>query len=266
MTAERGYDILPRTWKARLLLAMAFLGGLCLIGGYVALQVLWFGVIQGWFGQPPCSGSAMDGCLAAQTELAPTSEASCEGADLRICFVPLGQVDPDLLRNLVDYYRNEYGIRIGVVTPSAVPAELVSRDRHQIDGASLADYMQKLFPADFADPNVVLIGLTPLDLYAHDENWRFELGVADWSGPSHALVSTYRTHLGGLFLVSNDRVLSRTRKMVTKYMGLTYMRLPLSNDPTSPMYGNIMSVGDLDKMKEPLFGTSPTPSRSTPGL
>ena len=61
-------------------------------------------------------------------------------------------------------------------------------------------------------------------------------------------------HVGRFFLVDDDRVLSRTRKMVTKYVGLMYMRFPLSDDPTSPMYGNIMSVGDLDRMKDSLFG------------
>ena len=167
--------------------------------------------------------------------------------------MPLGQVDPDVVRNLVDYYWQEYGLRIGVLTPSAVPAEMVSDERRQIDGASLADYLGKLFPADYADPDVVLIGLTPLDLYAHDEDWRFELGYADWSGPSHGVVSTYRMHLGTFFLVDDERVLSRTRKMVTKYLGLMVYRLPLSDDPTSPMYGHIMSVSDLDEMREPLF-------------
>jgi len=254
MGTGRGYDIFPRTFKARLLLAIAFLGGLSLVAGYVACYFLTLSACFGWFGHPPCSGSKLNGCLAAQSELAPTAEASCEGVGLRICFVPLGQVDPDLVRNLVDHYRYDYGMRTGVLTPSAVPEEIVSHERHQIDGASLADYMGKLFPADFQDPNVVLIGLTPLDLYAHDRDWNFELGWADWSGPGHGVVSTYRMHLGRFFLVDDDRVLSRTRKMVTKYVGLMYMRFPLSDDPTSPMYGNIMSVSDLDRMEDSLFG------------
>jgi predicted Zn-dependent protease len=261
VTTERPYDIFPRTWKARLLLALAFLGGLCVIALYLGIYFLQLNARFGWFGHPPCTGSDVNDCIAAQTELAPTAQASCEGSGLRVCFVPLGQVDPDIVRNLVDYYRDQYGLRIGVLTPSTVPAEIVSQKRHQIDGPSLSDYMKKLFPADFADPNVVLIGLTPLDLYAHDEDWRFELGVADWSGPSHGLLSTYRMHVGGrLRLVSDERVLSRMRKMVTKYVGLMYYRLPLSNDPTSPLYGSIMSVSDLDKMREPLLDRMPLPT------
>ena len=59
-------------------------------------------------------------------------------------------------------------------------------------------------------------------------------------------------HLGTSRLVDDERVLSRTRKLVTKYLGLMFYGLPLSDDPTSPMFGNILSVGDLDRMEEVL--------------
>jgi predicted Zn-dependent protease len=242
----------PPTWRARLLLAGAFVGGLCLIAGYLTYYFLSLSACFGWFRSPPCGGDELEGCLAAQTELAPAAEASCEGSGLRVCFVPLGQVNADVVRNLVDYYRDEYGLRIGVLTPSAVPEEAVSEERGQIDCPSLADYLGKLFPSDYEDPDVVLIGLTPLDLYDHAMDWRFELACWNWSGPSRGVVSTYRMHLGSLFLVGDERVLSRTRKMVTKGIGLMYYGLPLSDDPTSPMYGHILSVSDLDKMEEPL--------------
>ena len=254
MTAERGYDIFPRTWKARLLLALAFVGGMCLIAGWFAFTFLLNGVLSGLFERPPCSGSKLEGCLAAQAELAPKAQDSCEGSGSRICFVPLGQVDPDLVRNLVDYYRDQYGLRIGVLSPSAVPAEIINRDREQIDCPSLADYLQKLFPADYEDPNVVLIGLTPLDLYDHGRQWNFEMACWNWSDQARGVVSTYRLHLGTFRLVNDERVLSRSRKLVTKGIGLMFYHLSTSDDPTSPMYGHIMSVSDLDKMKEPLDG------------
>jgi len=254
MRSGQGYDIFPGTLKARLLLAIAFLGGLSLMMGSVALLVLWSHVISGLFELPPCSGSEREGCLEAQTELEGTTQASCEGSERRVCFVPLGQVDSDLVRNLVKYYWDEYGLEIGLLTPSAIPADMTNLHRKQIDGESLADYMGTLFPADFDDPNVALIGLTPLDLYAKDRDWNFELGFANWAAQSRAVVSTYRMHLGTFCMVDDERVFSRTRKLVTKYIGLMLYGLPLSDDPTSPMYGNILRVTDLDKMGEPLFG------------
>jgi predicted Zn-dependent protease len=201
---------------------------------------------------PPCTGPEREGCLEAQTELVPVAQASCEGIGRRVCFAPLGQVDPELVRNGVKYYRDEYGLEIGVLTPRGVPVEMVNRDREQIDGESLATYLGTLFPADFQDPSVALIGLTPLDLYAADRDWNFQLGHANWSAQSRAVVSTYRMHLGAFRLVDDERVFSRTRKLVTKYLGLMYYDLPLSDDPKSPMYGNILRVTDLDRMEEPL--------------
>ena len=252
MGTGRGYDIFPRTLKARALLAAAFLGGLSIMASWVAVLVFVSDAIPELFENPPCTGSEREGCLEAQIELVPVAQASCAGHGQRVCFVPLGQVDPELVRNLVKYYRDEYGLDIEVLTPSAVPAEMTNPDRDQIDGESLAEYVGRLFPSDFANPNVALIGLTPLDLYAEDRDWNFQLGHANWSLQARAVVSTYRMHLGTFRLVDDERVFSRTRKLVTKYLGLMFYDLPLSDDPTSPMYGNILRVTDMDKMEEPL--------------
>ena len=252
MPKGRGYDIFPRTWLPRVLLGLAFAAGLAIMASWVAVLAFGSYGISELFENPPCTGSEREGCLEAQTALVPVAQASCKGSDRRVCFVPLGQVDPNLVRNLVEYYRDEYGLEIGVLTPSAVPAGMTNLDREQIDGESLSEYVGRLFPADLANPNVALIGLTPLDLYAEDRNWYFQLGNATWSPQAHAVVSTYRMHLGTFRLVDDERVFSRTRKLVTKYLGLMFYDLPLSDDPKSPMYGKILSVPDLDKMQEPL--------------
>lgn len=254
MGAGKGYDIFPRTFKARLLLAIAFVGGLGMMAGWVALVVLVsYGFLSGLFDVPPCSGPERVDCLEGQADLVAIAEPSCEGSERRICFVPLGQVDPDLVRNLMQYYRDEYGLEIGLLSPSSIPAAMIDPRREQIDGESLADSIGTLFPVDFYDPDVALIGLTPMDLYAEDRDWRFQLGYAQWGAQARAVVSTYRMHLGTIGLVDDERVFSRTRKLVTKYIGFMFYDLPPSNDPTSPMYGNILRVSDLDKMEEPIF-------------
>lgn len=252
MKGGRDYDIFPRTWKSQALLALGFVGA-SLTWGWLAVVFLAGDVIPDVFELPPCSGSEREGCLDAQTELQPIARESCDGFGRRVCFAPLGRVDADLVRNLVRYYRDEYGLEIGVLTPSAVPPEMIDRDRGQIDGDSLASYLGVLFPSDFENRDVALIGLTPLDLYTEDRDWNFLLGTADWSEQSRAVVSTYRMNLGTFGLADDERVLSRTRKLVTKYLGLMFYRLPLSDDPRSPMYNNILRVSDLDRMEEPLF-------------
>ena len=252
MPKGRGYDIFPRTFKARLLLAAGFAAGLAIMASWIAVLALGNYAISDLLESPPCTGPERESCLKAQTDFAPIAQTSCAGHGRRVCFVPLGQVDPELVLNLVKYYRDEYGLEIGVLTPSAVPAGMTNPDREQIDGESLSEYGGRLFPADFANPNVALIGLTPLDLYAEDRNWYFQLGNATWAPQAHAVVSTYRMHLGTFRLVDDEHVFSRTRKLVTKYLGLMFYDLPLSEDPTSPMFGNILSVSDLDRMEEPL--------------
>ena len=47
----------------------------------------------------------------------------------------------------------------------------------------------------------------------------------------------------------------RTRKLITKNIGLLAYHLPLSSDPTSVLYGSIQSVQDLDLVREEFSGT-----------
>ena len=49
-----------------------------------------------------------------------------------------------------------------------------------------------------------------------------------------------------------SHTLSRARKLITKYVGMLYFDIPTSGDPTSPMFGSILSVRDLDRMEEVL--------------
>jgi hypothetical protein len=204
---------------------------------------------------PPCStDDEREACRDAQAELLPDSRPSCEGVGNRVCFAPLGQIDPELVRGLVEYYGAEYGLEIGILTPSEAPWQFISPDRDQIEGLALTDYLETLFPQDIADPEVTLIGLTPLDMYtAANLDWRFALGSIDWSERPRAVISTYRMHLGSRGLVDEARVEERTRKLVTKYIGRLHYGIFPSDNPTSPMYDNILSVSDLDRMGEPLL-------------
>ena len=43
---------------------------------------------------------------------------------------------------------------------------------------------------------------------------------------------------------------SRLRKMVIKNIGMMYYGLPVSRDPRSVLYGNVLGLDDLDYMSE----------------
>jgi hypothetical protein len=66
------------------------------------------------------------------------------------------------------------------------------------------------------------------------------------------LVEYYEGEYGLSIQVITPAAISRVRKMVTKYIGLWYYDLEVSDDPDSPMFNNILGPADLDRMAEPL--------------
>ena len=204
---RRNYDIFPTTWKSRALLALAFVAGLALLGGYFAFfllaqfgdwwddfeityvnetettiaiyvdndlkmtlgpeeegstgdkKFLWkfakrdievrtlsgrlvyaISVDEGDLKEmdykivirspvevsanESASDCATDSCLGAQDELTPGSVESCGDSEARVCIAPLGWVSPELVRHLVDHYRDQYGLTVSVLTPECYSGEL----------------------------------------------------------------------------------------------------------------------------------------------
>jgi predicted Zn-dependent protease len=203
--------------------------------------------------QAPCTGAELTQCLEAQAELQSISRPHCDGSGKRVCLVPLGQVQPNLIQHLVDHYGDQYGLTITVLTPSAVPSDIVNPLRGQVDAPTLTDYMGSLFPDAYRDPNVVLIGLTPVDLYHEDSHFRYVFGVKRTATDPKATISTFRMNPVAYGEPPNDELLfSRARKLVSKYIGLLFYGLSASPDPRSPLYDSILGLADLDNMEEPL--------------
>ena len=200
-----------------------------------------------------CVGAQFAPCLEAQAQLQPIAQGSCEGAAKRLCLVPFGQVSPSLVQHLVDHYRDQYGLTVTVLTPSAVPEDIADPLREQVGGSALIDYMSGLFPEAYHDPNAILIGLTPVDLYWEESHYRYVFGVRSLLPNHSAVISVFRMNPETYSEPSNDELLfSRSRKLFTKYVGLLYYELPTSSDPRSPMYNSILGPSDLDNMEEPL--------------
>jgi predicted Zn-dependent protease len=252
MPKDRGYDIFPRTWLARVLLALAFVGGGTLMFGWIALIIFAGDYSYGVY-EISCSGSDLPQCLDEQSELRPLSSASCRGFEKRVCLAPLGEVSPELIKHLVGYYRDEYGISITVLTPNPIPDGMADPERGQIDVQDLMDYMASLFPTASRDPDAILIGVTPVDMYDRTSHYRFLFGARDTEVTPRAVVSSARLNPRFFGIDEGEDVaFSRARKLFTKNIGLLYYGLPDSDDPDSPLYNNVLSVADLDEMDEPL--------------
>lgn len=201
----------------------------------------------------PCHDEDFDRCRAAKRELQPIAQDSCAGDGKRVCLVPLGQVSPELMQHLVDHYRDQYGLTVTVLRPLGIPKYVVDSDRRQVGGSALINSMLGAFPDELADPNVVLIGLTPLDLYFEQKDWRFAFGVRGMPADPKSVISTFRMNPETFGEERDDGVLfSRARKMVSRHIGLLYYGLPENSDSESLLYSSILSLADLDRLQEPL--------------
>lgn len=203
------------------------------------------------FPEAPCTRGALAACLDAQTAI--TSTSTCAGTERRVCIAPLGMVSTELVDDLVGFYRTQYGLDVTVLRPSAIPASFEDPKREQVDAGRLLAYLGELFPAAYADPDAVLIGLTPIDVYDSQGTWRYVFGVKRTAAQPQAIVSSSR--MDPLFYgepADQGLFFTRTRKLVSKYVGLLYYALPTSSDPRSPMYDSIGGPDDVDRMTQPL--------------
>lgn len=199
---------------------------------------------------PDCYLDTYTSCLSAQQDLAENSVDGCDGTGRRVCLVPLGTVDAGLVERLVAHYADEYGLQVRVLTPQPVPAGLATSATNQIDGEDLIDQMAAAFPSEAADSDVTLIGLTPLDIYSRESHYNFLFGTKGTPGDPKAVISTFRMDPESLGFKPNDGLLfDRMEKMLSRYIGLLYFGLPLTDDPTSPLTGQVLGLADLDRIR-----------------
>ena len=203
--------------------------------------------------QALCTGAAFAGCAEAQAGLASVASTSCDGTGRRICVVPLGQIDPTLLQDLVAYYQQQYGLKVAILTPEPVPTEFASNLREQVDASRLISYMTGLFPGTDNNSAVVLIGLTPLDIYDSTSTFRYLFGLKGDVQTPKGMLSTFRMDPRTYGEPADTSMtFTRTQRMLSKYIGLMYYGLPTSHDPHSAMFDSILGVDDLDAMTDPL--------------
>ena len=198
-----------------------------------------------------CAGEAISSCLPAQHELDGVSQRFCEGEGRRLCIVPMGQVDAELVVSLVDYYEERYGLPITIIEPAEVAEDIVNEQRGQVPVDELIFRMQLHVADSFQDPDIVLIGLTPLDLYNpfHHAAWIF--GIQLTAENPVAVISTFRMDPVVWGRWPNSELLeTRLRKMLSRYIGVLYYQLPESSDSLSPVFNGIGGLDDLDAMSE----------------
>jgi predicted Zn-dependent protease len=163
-----------------------------------------------------------------------------------VYLAPLGGLTAADLGDLADFYAVRYDLDVGILSPAPIPASLRDPVRHQVAAEDLTGLLPSLYP-EAADPNSVVIAVLPADLYIRgypDWQWAFSKRASGHL----AVVSTARMKARGPFGAS--LAAARLRKMVTRNIGVLYFGLPLSDDPRSVLYAEILSVADLDRLGE----------------
>ena len=201
-------------------------------------------------------------CLEPSKELSAAytdaDACSAEGeGGLVLCMALLGDVPLRLARYLVQYYETEYGLTVHVLPPLTIPEEFVLTQNPQYSAEWLMAVVTEEYAGESLDLNVRLVALTAVDIWLPGRtrwNWAFgQLSSPEVHGPKyvHGIISIYRMddRSWGPFY-NEERFYNRVRKMMNKYVAITYYGLPFSPDPTSATYSDILSTYDLDRMAE----------------
>jgi len=189
-------------------------------------------------------------CFEVDPNVAATfsNQFACDVPEKIVCLVPVGRTQVDLLQSVSFSLESNLGIEVEVLPPLALPADGLNQERHQYPSDQIQLYVRSKYQTQIGYSGTMLVIITPVDIYTiQRENWRYAFGTFHtYPGGAAGVVSTARFGNG------IRTVASRTQKMVNKYVGMGYYNLPLSSDPNSPLYNNILSVRDLDKMSERL--------------
>lgn len=166
-------------------------------------------------------------------------------------FVPIDMFPNSDVDALVNHFRTKYGLEVRVEPRIPASRETFDFARSQTQAELLVHVLRDLPVA--ADPNAVIIGLTAGDIYiAARQDWRFAYGLRETD--RFAVISSAR--LDG-HPPNAELRMERVRKMVTKYVGVQFYRLPESSNPRSVLYNNILGPDDLDRMSEEFILDSP---------
>jgi hypothetical protein len=163
-------------------------------------------------------------------------------ASRSVYFAPIAEFPAEDIEALVAHYQEKFGLSIAVLPTIGFPHEAYDRNRKQLIAERLIESIAAAH-AVAADPAAIVIGLTSDDMYIASEDWRYAYGLR---AQNHlAIVSAARLD----DFLGRERM-RRLQKMVTKNIGILYFGLPVSDDPGSVLYRNVLGPTDLDRMSE----------------
>ena len=170
----------------------------------------------------------------------------------QLYFVAIGDVPPAMIDGLVSHFQAKYGMAIKTLLPLALDESTVDPQRKQLVADKLIQAVRFRNASLAKRPETRVIAITPSDMFmeAMREKWSFTFSLRS-RDQRFAVVSYARMNPAALGAAPNEELMSsRLRKMIAKNIGIIYYALPLSKNPRSVLYGNVLSVDDLDRMTE----------------
>jgi predicted Zn-dependent protease len=169
--------------------------------------------------------------------------------DGSIRFVPLESFPSTALEPLAGYYRNKYKLPVEVASALPLPDAAFDRARKQFKADAVLDALQARHP-QAGGQRLIVIGFLNRDMYIPGVNWNYAISFR--RPDRYAVVSRAQLDRGclGIVRASEERTMSRLRKMVTKNIGIFYYRLHRSDDPRSVLYDKIGGSQEFDRMSE----------------
>jgi predicted Zn-dependent protease len=168
----------------------------------------------------------------------------------RVYLVAIGGLSEDRVQRLVAYYQDKFKVDINFLQTIPLNPSDMDSARKQLVGEKAIESMRAAFPDLAKDPTAILIGVSATDMYIAAKDWRFAFGLRD-EALHAAVVSSARmdTHYPGE-PAGVGTPETRTRKMVTKDIGILYYGLPVSDNSHSVLYGQIGGIEELDAVGE----------------
>jgi YD repeat-containing protein len=166
----------------------------------------------------------------------------------KVYLVPLGSPSLDL-RELAASYQQQLRLEVEVLPVLALDDTVRNEQRGQLIAEELIALMGRNHPKLVCDPNAVLIGVTDQDMYIFTLNWDYALNFH----PNGRLgvISTARLDPQFAGQAPNPTLLAaRTRKLLTKNIGMLHYGLGFSNDPFSIMAVTNRGGDELDGRRD----------------
>ena len=179
----------------------------------------------------------------------------------KVYFVPIGTFSYPSLSELADYYGRTLHLTIEILSAIEAGREAMDETRGQFIGEELINLMKQRYPQLANDQSVMLIGVTPKDMYIREYTWQFAFAIRDEG--RFVVVACYRMNPEVFGLPLDSKLFhTRIRKIITKNIGMLYFGLPQSTDRKSVLFGPILGLDDLDSIGEDFGGqTTQVPTR-----